>query len=131
MTRDGKTYTYCSPRISYKLGQGVPMSATCTVSDGGDVTCSIDNEYVHMSIPCKVFPNDGFVFDRWETGGNSYRAGSSFVIDDVNVLTAGKIYFTNGSSEIAQTGDAIPYAVVVCLGLVAIAAFVVARKQFN
>ena len=133
MSNNGKTITYCSPRISQNLGGGAPikMSATCNIFDGGDVTCIVDNEYVHMNIPVKIFAKDGYVFDRWECDGVAYRAGSQIVIDDVRELTTAKIYFTNGPTEIAQTGDAIPFVALAGLGMVAVVAFVVARKQYN
>lgn len=64
--------------------------------------------------------------------GQKYYPGQKFkIVDDttLNCLVNYKEPVTE--TEIAKTGDSIPYALVVGLGLVAVVAFVIARKQFN
>ncbi len=60
--------------------------------------------------------------------GTKYHRGESFEFAQGATGLTGVVHY---SGLIAQTSDAIPFVALVGLGLVAIAAFAVARKQYN
>lgn len=104
-----------------------------TIDNDGSVSATLSQSSFTMKFSVKPYCEDGYLFDFINFNGQNYYAGNTITLTaDVE---KNFVFNYKGVSQpenvTAQTGDAIPYAVIAGLGLLAVFAFVVARKQYN
>ena len=103
------------------------------IDEGGLIVGSaetvISGSTIKVDVECQVNCDSGYKFDYFELNDTKYKTGDTFTLDGVSDYT-GVVNYTS-VEQVPQTRDVIPFAVLIGLGLVAIAAFAVARKQYN
>lgn len=122
-----ETDTLCLPYV------GIPWTPILSgiefnIANDGSMVGTVSYMGVTITYSAKPVAEDGYTFDYWDINGQKYVAGQTYTIQDDTPLSIVSNY---KKATIPATGDALPYAVVIGLGLIAIAAFVIARKQYN
>lgn len=104
-----------------------------TIANDGTLNGSVEqpfNASIKIDFMLQPICEEGYIFDNIEYQGQKYVAGQTLTVNsnpDQNFL----VNYKEVSTEIAKTGDAIPFVAIVGLGMIAVVAFVVARKQYN